>query len=78
MLHSFEAQLQGNQITWLGASPPAVAMPRRVVVVLDDAVQQPAPDTVADILRRAKGAMGQHPREAVLAALEQSRQSWSR
>lgn len=78
MLHSFEAQLQGNQITWLGASPQPVSTPRRVVVVLDDAVPQPAPDSVADVLRRAKGALGQNQREAVLAALEQSRQAWSR
>lgn len=78
MLHSFEAQLQGNQITWLGVSPAPLSTPRRVVVVLDDAVPQSSTGSVADILRRAKGALGQGQRETVLAALEQSREAWSR
>lgn len=43
MLHSYEAQLQGNQVIWLGAAPPMRLAPRRVVVVLDDAAND---DTV--------------------------------
>jgi len=78
MLHSFEAQLQGSQITWLGHPPAPVPTPRRVVVVMDDAVVQPRQDVVTGILQRARGALGRGQRDAVLAELSQLRQAWSR
>lgn len=30
MLHSYQAQLQGNQMTWIGVPPPPRVQPRRV------------------------------------------------
>lgn len=77
MLHSYEAQLQGNQVIWLGAAPPLRAEPRRVVV-LEDAANEAPVDLVTNILRRAQGALGHGNREALLAELAQSRQDWER
>jgi hypothetical protein len=78
MLHSFDAQLQGNQIIWLGASPPPMAAPRRIVVVLDDAAPEVKTDSLTAILQRAKGSLGRAKREAVLAELAKSRDEWER
>lgn len=73
MLHSYEAQLLGNQVTWLGAPPPSLAQPRRVVVVLDEPASEVSPISIAEILRRAQGSLGKGHRDAVLAELAKSR-----
>lgn len=78
MLHSYEAQLQGNQVTWLGVAPPSRAQSRRVVVVLEDPMSEPASTSIAEILRRARGSLGKGDRDAVLAELAKSRQEWER
>lgn len=78
MLHSYEAQLQGNQVIWLGVPPPPQAQPRRVVVVVDEPENEPPATIVMNILQRARGSLGHGSRDAVLAALEQSRQEWER
>ncbi|MBK6927056.1 MAG: hypothetical protein IPH15_05665 [Comamonadaceae bacterium] len=78
MLHSYEAELQGNQVIWLGAAPPAIAQARRVVVVLEDSTEEQAPSSLAQILRNARGSLGRGNREAVLAELARSRQDWER
>lgn len=78
MLHSYEAQLLGNQVIWLGAVPPPVAQPRRVLVVVEDSADQPQSNSLADILQRARGSLGKGNRETVLAELAQSRQEWER
>lgn len=78
MLHSYEAQLQGNQVIWLGAAPPHFAQPRRVVVVLEDPTELPPSTALADVFQRARGALGKGSRDAVLAELAQSRQEWER
>ncbi|MDP2367098.1 hypothetical protein [Rhodoferax sp.] len=78
MLHSYEAQLQGNQVIWLGTAPPPQSNPRRVLVVLDEQPNEAPPSTLADILRRARGALGHGKRELVLAELAKSRQEWER
>ena len=76
MLHTYEAELQGNQVIWLGAAPPAIAQARRVVVVLEDSTEEQAPSSLAQILRNARGSLGRGNREAVLAELARSRQEW--
>ena len=78
MLHSFDAQLQGNQVTWLGACPPPMTEPRRIVVVLDDADTEVKTDALTEIFNRAKGSLGKGQRETVLAALAKSRDEWER
>jgi len=78
MLHSFDAQLQGNQVIWLGACPPPNAQPRRVVVVLDDTTDDVKPSALTEIFNRARGAMGNATRDAVLAELARSRAEWER
>lgn len=78
MLHSFDAQLQGNQIIWLGARPPPMTEPRRIVVVLDDADREMHSDALTKIFNRAKGSLGKRERETVLAELAQSRDEWER
>lgn len=78
MLHSFDAQLQGNQIIWLGACPPPMTEPRRIVVVLDDAASEMQPDALTKIFDRAKGSLGKRDRAIVLAELAQSRDEWER
>jgi len=69
MRHSFDAQLQGNQVIWLGACPPPMTEPRRIVVVLDDAQPEVNSDALSKILNSAKGALGKRQRETVLAEL---------
>ena len=78
MLHSYEAQLQGNQVIWLGAVPPPMTQPRRVLVVLEEPAEQRPSNSLADILQRARGSLGKGNRESVLAELAQSRQEWER
>jgi len=78
MLRSFDAQLQGNQVIWMGASPPPMSEPRRIVVVLDDAVTDAESTTLTDIFNRARGSLGKGKREAILAELSQSRDEWER
>lgn len=78
MLHSFDAQLQGNQLIWLGACPPPAAAPRRIVVVLDDAACEVKSDALTDIFNRARGSLGKGQRETVLAELARSRDEWAR
>jgi hypothetical protein len=78
MLHSYEAQLQGNQVTWLGVPPPPRIQPRRVVVVLNESISEDSPTAITEILQRARGSLGKGNREAVLAELAKSRQEWER
>ena len=78
MLNSYEAQLQGNQIIWLGTPPPVQAEPRRIVVVLDDAAGETSVDSVTQIFNNARGSLGRGKRDALLAELTQSRQDWER
>lgn len=78
MLHSYEAQLQGNQVIWLGTAPPLRTKPRRVVVVVEDPTDESPATPLTEILQRARGSLGQGNREAVLAELAQSRQEWER
>jgi len=78
MLQSYQAQLQGNQVVWLGAAPPPLAQPRRVVVVMDESANDTQPLSLTEILARARGSLGNASREAVLTALAQSRQAWDR
>lgn len=78
MLHSYEAQLQGDHILWLGAPPPTQEQPRRVLVVLEDQTDISRNIGVADILQRARGALGHADRDAVLAELARSRDEWER
>lgn len=78
MLHSYEAELQGNQVIRLGTAPPSRAQPRRVVVVLETPTDDAAPFSLAEILRNARGSLGRGNREAVLAELARSRQEWER
>ncbi|MBK7002036.1 MAG: hypothetical protein IPH35_19365 [Rhodoferax sp.] len=78
MLHSYTAQLHGNQLVWLDAAPPLLAEPRPVVVVLEEPTTDALPLSVASVLLRARGALGHASREAVLAELAQSRQDWEK
>jgi hypothetical protein len=78
MLHSFDAQLQGNQVIWLGACPPPDNKARRVVVVLDDADTEVKSDALTEVFNRARGSLGKGNREAVLAELAKSRDEWER
>lgn len=78
MLHSFDAQLQGNQVIWLGACPPPMTEPRRIVVVLDDAQLEVKSDALTEIFNCAKGSLGRGKRETVLADLAKSRDEWDR
>jgi hypothetical protein len=78
MLHSFDAQLQGNQVIWLGACPPPMSEPRRIVVVLDDAVTDVKSTALTEIFNRARGSLGQGKRDAILAELSKSRDEWER
>lgn len=78
MLHSFDAQLQGNQVIWLGACPPPMTEPRRIVVVLDDAQPEVKSAALTEIFNRARGSLGKGQRETVLAKLAQSRDEWER
>jgi len=73
MLQSYQAQLQGNQVVWLGAAPPPLAQPRRVVVVMDESANDTQPLSLTEILARARGSLGHASREAVLTELAQSR-----
>jgi hypothetical protein len=78
MLHSYEAQLQGNQVIWLGTAPPPWTQPRRVLVVVEDPIETPPSSSLWDIFQRARGSLGKGNREAVLAELAKSRQEWER
>lgn len=78
MLHSFDAQLQGNQVIWLGASPPPMPEPRRIVVVLDDAYPEVKSATLTEIFNQARGSLGKGKRETVLAELAKFRGEWER
>ncbi len=78
MLQSYPAQLQGNQIIWLDAAPPAVAQPRQVVVVLDEPSKEGSALSISEILMRARGSLGHASREAVLSELAASRLEWDR
>lgn len=78
MLQSYQAQLQGNQVVWLGAAPPPLTRPRRIVVVMDESVNDTQVLPLKEILARARGSLGHASREAVLTELTQSRQAWDR
>lgn len=76
MLHSFDAQLQGNQVIWLGACPPPHSRARRIVVVLDDADTEIESDALTEVFNRARGSLGKGKRETILAELAKSRDEW--
>ncbi len=78
MLHSYPAQLQGNQIVWSDAAPQALTQPRPVLVVLEEPIRETPRISVADVMRRARGSLGHASREDVLAELAQFRQDWER
>jgi hypothetical protein len=78
MLHTCEAELRGNQAAWLGAVPPPIGPPRRVVVALDDPTDERASSSLAQILRNVRGALGRGNRKAALGELARSRQEWER
>ncbi len=49
MLQSYSAELQGNQLRWLGAEPPHLLPPQKVLVVMEFAAPvAPAPHVAPD------------------------------
>lgn len=49
MLQSYSAELQGNQLRWLGAAPPDFLPSQKVLVVMELAAPvAPAPQAVPD------------------------------
>ena len=79
MLQSYSAQLQGNQLIWLGSAPEFGPEPLQVLVVLDGgASTAPQRSQVGALMSRARGSLGHKSREQVLADLERSRQDWER
>ncbi len=76
MLQSYPANLLGNQVIWLGATPPPRAQAQRVVVVLEEQPHAYPSDDLAAILNRARGCLGKGQREAVLAELSHLRNEW--
>lgn len=47
MLQSYSAELQGNQLRWLGAAPPHLLPPQKVLVVMELAAPvDPVPHAV--------------------------------
>jgi len=78
MLQSYLANLQGNQVIWLGATPPPQALAQRIVVVLEDQPHAHTSPDLTAILHRARGCLGKGQREAVLAELHRCRDEWDR
>jgi hypothetical protein len=78
MLQSYEAQLRGNQVTWLGSPPSGLDQIRRVLVVLEEPTRTASPRTASEILQRAHGSLAGGDRESVLATLSHMRQEWER
>lgn len=78
MLQSYAAQLQGNQLIWLGNAPESGPEPLQVLVVLDGVSTSPQRSSVGALMNRARGSLGHKSREQVLADLERSRQDWER
>jgi hypothetical protein len=76
MLQSYPANLLGNQVIWLGATPPPRAQAQRVVVVLEEQPDAYPSDDLTVILNRARGCLGKGQREAVLAELSHLRNEW--
>lgn len=78
MLHSYQAELNGSQLTWIDA-PPAPLAHKRVVVVVEaqEASVQHGDERVQGFVN-ARGCMGRASREQVLAGLETLREDWSR
>jgi hypothetical protein len=70
--------LQGNQVTWLGVPQPSQTQSRRVVVILNESLNEDSPAPIAEILQHARGSLGKGDRELVLAELVKSRQEWER
>ena len=78
MLQSYSAQLQGNQLIWLGSAPELGPEPLQVLVVLDGASPSPGHSSLAALMSRARGSLGHQSREQLLADLERSRHDWVR
>ena len=78
MLQSYEAQLRGNQVTWLGTPPVGLDQIQRVLVVLEEPARAATPRTVSEILERAHGSLADGNRESILATLSHMRQEWER
>lgn len=78
MLQSYEAQLRGNQVTWLGPPPSGLDQVQHVLVVLEEPAPANTPGTASEVLRRARGSLATGDRESVLSTLAQMRQEWDR
>jgi hypothetical protein len=80
MLQSYEAQLRGNQVTWLGSPPSGLDQIQHVLVVLEAPATAPTTPrrTASEVLQRARGSLAAGDRESVLATLAQMRQEWDR
>jgi len=81
MLHSYQAQLNGSQLIWIDP-PPASAMHRRVLVVVEDAeplvpVVTPASAAYAAFMQ-AQGCLGTASRAEIDAELAALRSEWDR
>lgn len=80
MLQTYQAELLGSQLIWLG-EPPQVHSRERVVVVLERPAHVnpavPVPDH-AQAFMNARGCLGQLGRDKVLQQLEAIRQDWQR
>lgn len=78
MLQSYSAQLQGNQLIWLGNAPEFGPEPLQVLVVLEGSSTSVQRSSLGALMNRAQGSMGHQSREQVLADLTLSRQDWER
>lgn len=59
MLQSYSAQLQGNQLIWLGSAPEFGPEPLQVLVVLDHGDSTtPQRSSVGALISRARGSLG--------------------
>jgi hypothetical protein len=80
MLQTYQAELNGSQLIWLGESP-ATQAPERVLVVMERPALAGVPSSGADhskAFMQARGCMGSARREDVLSKLEQLRSDWDR
>lgn len=81
MLQSYQAELNGSQLIWIGQSPAPVEH-RRVLVVVDDAAEasttiNQATDAYSAFIR-AKGCLGKASRAQIDAELAALRDEWDR
>lgn len=81
MLHSYQAELNGSQLSWIG-EPPAPVEHRRVLVVVEDAAEVLTTSNQAidaySAFMRAKGCLGKANRTQIDAELAALRDEWDR